>query len=79
MSDDASINVTTIAEFLAERGLMRQKLPERVELTDSLPRNDAGKVDKRALRQRFVENSSAASRLVERRGRQRQVGVEDGQ
>ena len=56
VSDDASINVTTIAEFLAERGLMRQKLPERVELTDSLPRNDAGKVDKRALRQRFVEN-----------------------
>lgn len=43
----------TLAEltaFLTERGLMRQKLPERLELFDELPRNANGKIDKRAIR-----------------------------
>ncbi|MBW2421669.1 MAG: AMP-binding protein [Deltaproteobacteria bacterium] len=39
--------------FLEERGLMRQKLPEQLELVDLLPRNPAGKVLKHELRARF--------------------------
>ncbi len=39
-----------LAAFLVERGLMRQKLPERLEIVGELPRNASGKIDKRALR-----------------------------
>ncbi len=42
-----------MSEFLRERGLMRQKIPERLELVDSLPRNPSGKVQKRNLIARF--------------------------
>jgi cyclohexanecarboxylate-CoA ligase len=40
--------------FLAERGLSKRKFPERVEIVDALPRNPAGKVEKRQLRTRFA-------------------------
>jgi non-ribosomal peptide synthetase component E (peptide arylation enzyme) len=43
-----------LAAFLVAEGLMRQKIPERLELLPSLPRNESGKVDKRALRARLV-------------------------
>ncbi len=39
--------------YLSERGLMRQKLPERLELVDSVPRNPTGKILKHELRRRF--------------------------
>jgi cyclohexanecarboxylate-CoA ligase len=39
--------------FLEGTGLMRQKLPERLELVDALPRNPSGKVVKTALRDRY--------------------------
>lgn len=39
--------------FLSERGLMRQKLPERLELVESIPRNPTGKILKHELRRRF--------------------------
>jgi acyl-CoA synthetase (AMP-forming)/AMP-acid ligase II len=39
-----------LTAFLTKRGLMRQKLPERLEVVRELPRNANGKVDKRALR-----------------------------
>jgi acyl-CoA synthetase (AMP-forming)/AMP-acid ligase II len=37
-----------------EQGLMTQKLPERLEIVDALPRNPTGKVLKFALRDRFA-------------------------
>jgi acyl-CoA synthetase (AMP-forming)/AMP-acid ligase II len=40
--------------FLAQRGLMKQKLPERLELVTELPRNPAGKVLKHELRRRYA-------------------------
>jgi acyl-CoA synthetase (AMP-forming)/AMP-acid ligase II len=43
-----------LAAFLAAEGLMRQKIPERLEIVGELPRNANGKVDRRALRQRFA-------------------------
>ena len=39
--------------FLRERGLMNQKLPEQLELVDTLPRNASGKVLKHELRKRY--------------------------
>lgn len=40
-------------DYLRGRGLMVQKLPERLELADELPRNPTGKVLKHELRRRF--------------------------
>jgi cyclohexanecarboxylate-CoA ligase len=38
---------------LLEHGLMKQKLPEQLEVVDALPRNHTGKVLKFELRDRF--------------------------
>jgi len=43
-----------LTAWLRERGLMPQKLPERLEVVDALPRNPTGKVLKHELRQRFA-------------------------
>ena len=42
-----------MVEFLAAQKLARQKIPEQLEIVDSVPRNAAGKLEKRALRERF--------------------------
>src|SRR5262249_10459272 len=39
--------------YLAEQGLARQKIPERLELVDAVPRNPTGKILKQDLRRRF--------------------------
>jgi acyl-CoA synthetase (AMP-forming)/AMP-acid ligase II len=47
----------TLAELvthLRAAGLMTQKLPERLEIVDALPRNAAGKVPKHQLRERWI-------------------------
>jgi acyl-CoA synthetase (AMP-forming)/AMP-acid ligase II len=43
----------TVVAYAREQGLMTQKLPERVEIVDALPRNPTGKVLKFELRDRF--------------------------
>jgi cyclohexanecarboxylate-CoA ligase len=43
-----------VVTFCREQGLMTQKLPERVEVVDALPRNPTGKVLKYELRDRFT-------------------------
>ena len=42
-----------MAEHLVASGLMKQKLPEQLELADAIPRNPAGKILKQDLRTRF--------------------------
>ena len=43
-----------LAEYLGTAGLMRQKIPEQLEVLDALPRNDTlRKVLKYELRARF--------------------------
>jgi acyl-CoA synthetase (AMP-forming)/AMP-acid ligase II len=45
-----------IVEFLAAHKLMRQKIPEQLEILDSLPRNEAlNKIIKYQLRERFMD------------------------
>jgi len=43
-----------LTDFLAERGFPRRQWPERLEITDSLPRNSTGKVLKHELRRRYA-------------------------
>ncbi len=42
-----------MTRFLADAGLARQKIPEQLEHTPEIPRNAAGKVEKRVLRERY--------------------------
>lgn len=49
----AAPTLEDLGAFLIERRLMRQKLPERLELVDTLPRNPTGKVLKHELRARY--------------------------
>ena len=43
-----------LQSFLADTGLIKQKWPERLEVLDSLPRNPAGKVLKKDLREQYA-------------------------
>jgi acyl-CoA synthetase (AMP-forming)/AMP-acid ligase II len=49
----ATIDQAEVARFLISTAMARQKIPERVELIDALPRNTQGKVLKRELRERI--------------------------
>ncbi len=48
-SGDARPDVTTLLQFLVEKGVAKFKVPEQVELWESLPKNDAGKVLKHQI------------------------------
>jgi acyl-CoA synthetase (AMP-forming)/AMP-acid ligase II len=51
---DEPLGFEEMVEFLAAQRLARQKLPERLEIVDRVPRNAAGKIEKRILRERFA-------------------------
>ena len=51
---DEPLGFEEMVEFLAAQRLARQKIPEQLELVDTVPRNAAGKIEKRALRERFA-------------------------
>jgi cyclohexanecarboxylate-CoA ligase len=51
--DVAAPTLAELREFMIGRGVMRQKVPERLELVAELPRNATGKVRKDLLRQRL--------------------------
>ncbi|MBS9376293.1 class I adenylate-forming enzyme family protein [Rhodococcus sp. B50] len=48
------VTLSDIADHCTTAGLMRQKIPEQLEVVDALPRNPAGKVLKKDLRNRFA-------------------------
>lgn len=48
-------DVAALAGFLAQSGVARFTVPETVALWEALPRNDAGKVLKAAIREWLVE------------------------
>jgi cyclohexanecarboxylate-CoA ligase len=50
----AAPTLTDLVDQLREAGLMPQKLPERLEIVDELPKTGIGKLDKQSLRRRFV-------------------------
>ena len=58
-SEDRVPNTEELGVFLTERGLARNKHPERMLVLDSLPRTPAGKVQKFVLRDNFDPDRSA--------------------
>jgi cyclohexanecarboxylate-CoA ligase len=54
---DASdpITLEEIAAYMIEAGAMRQKIPERLEIIDAMPRNATGKIVKNDLRAKYAE------------------------
>lgn len=55
----AEPTVASIGDFLAGHGLMKNKLPERVILAETLPTSPVGKILKRVLREQLA--AAAAS------------------
>jgi cyclohexanecarboxylate-CoA ligase len=47
-----------LAAFCVDAGLMRQKIPEQLEIVDALPRNATGKVLKHELRKQYSDSNS---------------------
>ena len=52
--DGASPDIPSLSAFLESHGVARFKYPEAVALWDALPKNDAGKVLKQAMRAKLV-------------------------
>jgi acyl-CoA synthetase (AMP-forming)/AMP-acid ligase II len=50
----AALSLDDVTRHLRDAGLSARKLPEQLEIVDTLPRNPTGKVLKPALRQRFA-------------------------
>lgn len=48
-----ALGLADVRTFMEGRGVMRQKIPEQIEIIDALPRNATGKVVKWELRKRF--------------------------
>jgi cyclohexanecarboxylate-CoA ligase len=48
-----TLDLAAVRSFMETRGVMRQKIPEQLELLDELPRNATGKVRKDLLRARL--------------------------
>jgi acyl-CoA synthetase (AMP-forming)/AMP-acid ligase II len=54
-----SLTLTELADFCREQKLATQKIPERLELVDQLPRNAMGKILKRELRATFGDREKS--------------------
>jgi acyl-CoA synthetase len=55
LNEDATpLGLDEVASFTDQQGLARQKIPERVELVQELPRTPSGKVRKDQLRRLLV-------------------------
>ena len=49
-----ALDFEEMVAFCREAGLMTQKIPERLELTDDMPRAGTGKIVKKELKERFA-------------------------
>ncbi len=56
-----SLSLTELVEFCREQKLANQKIPERLEIVDQLPRNALGKILKRELRSTYSDTDAAQS------------------
>jgi acyl-CoA synthetase (AMP-forming)/AMP-acid ligase II len=51
---EGALTLLEISQFLKEKGLRNQAIPERLEIVEALPRNPAGKVLKQDLKKQFA-------------------------
>ena len=56
-----SLTLADLTAFLAEKGVARFKLPERLELWQDLPMSPSGKIQKFIIRQRLAEQDEKGS------------------
>jgi cyclohexanecarboxylate-CoA ligase len=56
VTQDRSLSLSDLTEYLDGRGFAKQFWPERLELVETIPHNAAGKIQKYLLRERFVGN-----------------------
>ncbi|MER7007565.1 AMP-binding protein [Dactylosporangium sp. NPDC000555] len=52
------LSLAEVCAYLTERGLAKFKLPERVEIVESMPMTTTGKIRKSELRRQFAEQDS---------------------
>jgi non-ribosomal peptide synthetase component E (peptide arylation enzyme) len=52
--DGRSLTLADLTRYCVDAGVMRQKIPEQLEIVATLPRNATGKVLKHELRAKFV-------------------------
>src|SRR5699024_8182281 len=52
------LTLDEIRDYLLEKGLAIQKVPERLEIVDSLPTTPTGKIQKNSLRQEIAKRLS---------------------
>lgn len=60
-----SLSLAEVTEFLQKRGVAVFKQPERLEVVESLPRTEVGKISKATLRERIVDELKAEGKLPE--------------
>ncbi|MBN2515903.1 MAG: acyl--CoA ligase [Deltaproteobacteria bacterium] len=58
---DEKITLQDISSFMTEKGIAKYKIPERIEITNAIPRNPVGKILKVQLREDIREKLGAAS------------------
>jgi cyclohexanecarboxylate-CoA ligase len=55
------LTLADVVAFCKDHGLMTQKIPERLELRDDMPRAGTGKIVKKTLRQLYADGASGAA------------------
>jgi cyclohexanecarboxylate-CoA ligase len=65
VAGDEPPTLPELTDYLLDRGLAIQKVPERLEQLDELPKNQAGKVQKFKLRERIERLLAADKRAAE--------------
>lgn len=59
VAEGQTFDFATMGEYLRERGLRVNAVPEQLELVDTVPRNPAGKILKHTLREQFAPGGAA--------------------
>ncbi|MBN4055674.1 AMP-binding protein [bacterium AH-315-K03] len=57
-NNKAQTDVNTLAKFLIAKGVTKFKIPERIEIWPSLPKNDAGKILKHQIRNTLIKQTT---------------------
>ncbi|MBV9099813.1 MAG: (2,3-dihydroxybenzoyl)adenylate synthase [Candidatus Dormibacteraeota bacterium] len=62
LRDGCSLTLEELCEFVATRDVARFKYPERLEVVETLPVTNVGKIDKKALREDIAARMAAAQK-----------------